>query len=84
MTGNAAGGTRPGQSSERVRLETNLGAICIEVDLRRAPVSSSAFLSFVDEGRLQQAAFWRSVRSENDASVLVDPIKILWILRNST
>ncbi len=68
MTGNAAEGTRPESSAARLRFETNLGAIHIEVDLHRAPMSSSAFLTFVDEGRFQQAAFWRTVRSENDAS----------------
>lgn len=68
MTAIGMDGTKLGPSVERLQLRTSLGTIYIAVDLRRAPVSSSAFLNFVDEGRFQRAAFWRVVRSENDAS----------------
>lgn len=50
-----------------VILETELGAIEIEVYSNRAPLSSASFLSYVDNGSFtEKGAFYRAVRTDND------------------
>jgi peptidyl-prolyl cis-trans isomerase A (cyclophilin A) len=50
----------------RVEIETSLGAIVIEVDLKHAPISAGEFLRYVDAGLYDGGAFYRVVRADND------------------
>ncbi|HNP37157.1 MAG TPA: penicillin acylase family protein [Woeseiaceae bacterium] len=59
----------PGERQEglvRVALETTAGTIEVEVDQDRAPASAGSFLNYVDSGMYEGAAFYRSVRPDND------------------
>lgn len=49
-----------------VILETELGAIEIEVYSDKAPLSSADFLYYVDEGLYDDQGFYRVVRADND------------------
>jgi peptidyl-prolyl cis-trans isomerase A (cyclophilin A) len=49
----------------RVLLETQLGAITIEVDAARAPVTAANFLRYVDAGFYNGGVFHRTVRLGN-------------------
>jgi peptidyl-prolyl cis-trans isomerase A (cyclophilin A) len=49
----------------RVLLETQLGAITIEVDTARAPVTAANFLRYVDAGFYNGGVFHRTVRLSN-------------------
>lgn len=48
----------------RVRLETELGAITLELDHAHAPVTTANFVRYVDEHRLDGAVFYRASRTE--------------------
>jgi peptidyl-prolyl cis-trans isomerase A (cyclophilin A) len=59
----------PGQQWDglvRVALETTAGTIEIEVDTTRAPASAGSFLDYVANGYYEGAAFYRTVRPDND------------------
>jgi peptidyl-prolyl cis-trans isomerase A (cyclophilin A) len=47
----------------RVRLETELGAITLELDHAHAPTTTANFVRYVDEHRLDGAAFYRAART---------------------
>jgi len=49
----------------RVRIETELGAIEVEVDTERAPVTSANFLKYVDGGYYDGGRFHRTVKPDN-------------------
>jgi peptidyl-prolyl cis-trans isomerase A (cyclophilin A) len=49
-------------ATARVRLETSLGPIVIEVDLRRAPITSRNFLAYVEARRFDGTSFYRAAR----------------------
>ncbi|MEM7051603.1 MAG: peptidylprolyl isomerase [Acidobacteriota bacterium] len=49
----------------RVRFETSLGTIDVEIDLAAAPVTAGNFLRYVDEGRFADAHFYRVVTPDN-------------------
>jgi peptidyl-prolyl cis-trans isomerase A (cyclophilin A) len=60
----------------RVRLDTSLGSIIIEVDVGRAPLSAGEFLRYVDLGLYDGGAFYRVVRADNDqAPVRIDVVQ---------
>lgn len=50
----------------QVVLETDLGAIEVEVYNERAPISSTDFLYYVDNGLYDGEGFYRAVRPETD------------------
>jgi peptidyl-prolyl cis-trans isomerase A (cyclophilin A) len=50
----------------RVRFSTSLGAIDVEVDVTRAPVSAGNFLRYVDAGRYTAGRFHRTVTVDPD------------------
>jgi len=52
--------------TESVWLNTDLGDLLLEVYVSRAPLSSDAFLRYVDAGRYNGATFCRTVRPDND------------------
>ncbi|HEX7855551.1 MAG TPA: peptidylprolyl isomerase [Sphingobium sp.] len=51
----------------RVRLETSTGQIILALDARRAPRTVSAFMRYVDDGRLDDTDFYRASRSKEHA-----------------
>ena len=53
----------PIPDSVRVRLETGAGNIEIELDGRRAPVTTANFLAYVDQGRFDGTRFYRASRT---------------------
>lgn len=61
-TGQASAACR----SDRVELETDAGAIVVQVHADKAPASAGDFLKYVDEGRYRGGGFYRVVRQDND------------------
>lgn len=47
----------------RVRLETAFGPIELELDARRAPITTANFLAYVDQGRFDGTRFYRASRT---------------------
>ena len=47
----------------RVRLETEAGAIVVELDGRHAPITTANFLAYVDRQRLDGTTFYRAART---------------------
>jgi peptidyl-prolyl cis-trans isomerase A (cyclophilin A) len=69
--------TPAARESARVLLETDLGAIEIEVDLARAPVTAANFLRYVAGGFYDGGGFHRTVRRDNqpDKAVKIDVVQ---------
>ena len=61
----------------RVSLETALGAIVIEVDTVRAPITAINFLRYVERGEYDGGRFHRTVRDNNQPNnkVLIDVVQ---------
>ena len=53
------------QSLPKVKIETSLGEITVEIDTINAPVSANNFLKHVDAGTYKNAVFYRVVRMDN-------------------
>ena len=53
----------PAAAAERVRLQTSAGAIVIEVDTKRAPITAGNFLRYVEERRFDNTRFYRAARN---------------------
>jgi peptidyl-prolyl cis-trans isomerase A (cyclophilin A) len=49
----------------RIRFETEVGDIIVEIFIDRAPVTAYNFLRYVDENRFTSATFYRVVRLDN-------------------
>jgi peptidyl-prolyl cis-trans isomerase A (cyclophilin A) len=49
-------------ATARVRLETSMGPIVIEVDLKRAPITARNFLAYADGKRFDGTTFYRAAR----------------------
>lgn len=64
-------------TAPRVRLETDLGAIVLEVYLDRAPVSAANFLRYIEESRFEGASFYRVVTPDDqpDNSVKIEVVQ---------
>ena len=58
-------------ASVRVLLETDAGAIEIEVDAEHAPATSANFLKYVDAGHYTGGRFHRAVRMDNQPNNVV-------------
>ncbi len=67
----------PQAAPVRVLLETGLGAITIEVDSVRAPITAANFLRYVDAGFYSGGRFHRTVRLSNqpDKKVKIEVIQ---------
>lgn len=48
----------------RVRLETNIGPILIDLEMKRAPITAGNFLAYVDEKRFDGTTFYRAARNK--------------------
>lgn len=66
-----------GQNKETVIIRTEFGDIYARLDLKRAPVTSSNFLRYVDAGLFDSTCFYRVVRSDNQPgdSILIEVIQ---------
>lgn len=49
--------------SVRVRIKTTQGDIVVELDGKRAPISTANFLQYVDSGKMTGGVFWRAMKS---------------------
>ena len=47
----------------QVRIETEMGAITVELDGRRAPLTTANFLAYVDQHRFDGTSFYRAART---------------------
>jgi len=72
------------QAPERVVLTTSEGAIVLEVDTARAPVTAANFLKYVDSKRLDGTSFYRALKLTPDGAVALiqggtrgDPKRVL-------
>ena len=65
------------QSHEKIIINTELGDIHVTIDLKRAPVTGSNFLRYIDAGLFDSTFFYRVVRSDNqpENKVLIEVIQ---------
>jgi peptidyl-prolyl cis-trans isomerase A (cyclophilin A) len=61
------------QSPVRVRVQTELGDIVLELDATRAPNTTANFLKYVDAGHYDGGTFHRTVKMDNQPE---SPVKI--------
>ena len=68
---------QPVERKEKIIIKTELGDIHAKIDLKRAPVTSSNFLRYIDAGLFDSACFYRVVRTDNqpDNNVLIEVIQ---------
>lgn len=57
-----------GQHLPKVKMETQLGNIILELDTIKAPVSAKNFLEHIRKGTYNDAVFYRVVRMDNQAN----------------
>ena len=69
----ALAATLHSQSNPRVRVQTELGEIVLELDPQRAPLTTANFLKYVDAGHYDGGTFHRTVRLDNQPE---SPVKI--------
>ena len=60
-----------GARTARVLLQTELGSIEIELDRRKAPVTTENFLRYVDAGHYADGRFHRTVKPDNQPNNVV-------------
>jgi peptidyl-prolyl cis-trans isomerase A (cyclophilin A) len=70
--------TAAAQAAPRVRIETDSGAIVVELYPDRAPVTVANFMRYVGEGRYDGGAFYRAVTMRNQPT---NPVRIEVIRR---
>lgn len=61
----------------RVRIDTACGAVVVAVDDAAAPLSSAAFLSYVDQGLLAGTTIYRIVTAQNQPESTTHPIEVI-------
>ena len=61
------------QAAVRVRVQTALGDIVVEVDQARAPITAANFLRYVDAGHYDGGNWHRTVKMDNQPE---SPVKI--------
>ncbi|MBE0678558.1 MAG: peptidylprolyl isomerase [Bacteroidales bacterium] len=68
---------QPVERKEKIIIKTQLGDIHAKIDLKRAPVTSSNFLRYIDAGLFDSSCFYRVVRTDNqpDNNVLIEVIQ---------
>src|SRR5436190_18903735 len=65
-TSNAAAPAAPLGDLVRVRMETDAGAILLELDHRHAPITTANFVRYVDARRFDNTVFYRSSHTPGD------------------
>ena len=65
MSAIAAAGIHAQDKPVRVRVQTELGDIVVEVDQAKAPVTSANFLKYVDAGHYDGGTWHRTVKMDN-------------------
>jgi peptidyl-prolyl cis-trans isomerase A (cyclophilin A) len=55
---------KPPPASARVSLVTSMGSIILELDGKRAPITTANFLRYVDEKRFDGTSFYRAARTK--------------------
>jgi peptidyl-prolyl cis-trans isomerase A (cyclophilin A) len=71
--GALVGAQGPSGSTVRVRVQTELGDIVLELDPKRAPGTTANFLRYVDAGHYDGGTFHRTVKMDNQPE---SPVKI--------
>lgn len=73
----ALSGALQAQSNPRVRVQTELGDIVLELDVARAPITTANFLKYVDAGHYDGGTFHRTVRLDNqpESAVKIEVIQ---------
>ena len=68
---------QPGERKEKIILRTELGDIHVTIDLKRAPVTASNFLRYIDAGLFDSTCFYRVVRTDNqpDNKIVIEVIQ---------
>ena len=64
--GRPVAGTSAMLGKPRVRIETDHGAVMVELEDRRAPISSANFLHYVDAAKYDAGAFFRTTHPPGD------------------
>ena len=61
----------------RVRVETELGVVVVEIDHTRAPVTSANFMKYVDAGHYDGGMWHRTVKMDNqlESSIKIEVIQ---------
>jgi len=67
-TANKAAAATPLADKVRVRLETEAGAILLELDGKHAPITTANFLAYVDQHRFDGITFYRAARTRGAPS----------------
>lgn len=55
-----------GEGVVRVSLETSLGALILDLEQAKAPITVANYLRYVDQGRFDGASFYRASKVPND------------------
>ncbi|HOW09964.1 MAG TPA: peptidylprolyl isomerase [Bacteroidales bacterium] len=61
------------RKDDTVVIRTEFGEIYVQIDLKKAPVTSANFLRYVDAGLFDSTCFYRVVRNDNQPA---SPVKI--------
>jgi peptidyl-prolyl cis-trans isomerase A (cyclophilin A) len=69
----AEGSEEPSIENPRVKIDTALGSLTVELDARRAPITTRNFLRYVEQGLYTGGTFFRTVTASNQPD---DKIKI--------
>jgi peptidyl-prolyl cis-trans isomerase A (cyclophilin A) len=69
--------TPSNKSLPQVKIQTELGAIILEIEVERATPTAENFLRYVDEDRFDTASFYRVVRMDNQPndSIFIEVIQ---------
>ncbi len=64
-------------TNPHIAISTELGTITVELYPEQAPITVANFLRYIDENRLEEASFYRTVRYDNqpDSKVKIDVIQ---------
>jgi len=64
---------QPFRKNEKIVIRTEFGEIYVRIDIKKAPVTSSNFLRYIDAGLFDSTCFYRIVRLDNQPQ---NPVKI--------
>lgn len=66
----SASAPAPAPALQLVRLKTAKGDIVLALEIERAPITSKNFLKYVDQGRLDNASFYRAMQVTPDLGII--------------